>query len=367
MENFSLNDKTQIEIMRHLEDTEKLLSIVSSKLSKKECSSKIYTMPDLGISSNVTRMAGGFFTGMCAIWETNVSFIPIDATVNSCGVICYKLNRNININQLKYAIEYVKKNTKYDFNYDRGNHFVILAYDTKNPDEQYIFLHASAAEFKNNLLYGLYPVKGNWFYDRIETEKLCNGRYLRYIKGDIAKRFFKISKYLDEYNKKRNRDFSLSILDKCDSTGIEVLNVSHYGMPDINSVCIGCQWKDEIYTLLTANKQDIYIIKPKITTNNTINHSGKKLTLSPHGLGVQLLNDNVQIRLENEKVALNNKVFIQDNKVDIGIDAKMRGVGIEQSKLDNMIGQVLLKTPGNILCRLKQIACYNKDGFTVYN
>ena len=54
--NFSLNDYTQREILKHLETTSKLLSKVGTKLSGGKRESMIYTMPDLGIAQNGTRM-----------------------------------------------------------------------------------------------------------------------------------------------------------------------------------------------------------------------------------------------------------------------------------------------------------------------
>lgn len=48
--NFSLNDNTQEEILKHLEITSKLLSKVGTQLSGTQKESMIYAMPDLGIA-----------------------------------------------------------------------------------------------------------------------------------------------------------------------------------------------------------------------------------------------------------------------------------------------------------------------------
>lgn len=369
MKSFVLkNESTQKEILTHLKDTEILLSKVATKLSNRECEANIYAMPDLGIPSNSTRVAGGFFTGMCATWETDIPFIPIDSTVNVCGVICYKLKNKMNAEELRTAIERTKKSTMYNFNYDSGNHFIILSEsDGKGYLEkgQYLILHASAAEYKkDNLFSGLYPVKGNWYYDKIETEYLENGRYLRYIKGETAQRFYEIANMLKGYNKIRNRDIALSILG--DKGEKEILNVSHYGMPDINSVCIGCQWKDEIYTLLTANGKNIYIVKPSNNKKNTIKHNKKKLTLSLHGLGVKLKGDEFKIELKGDSILLNGKKFALGEKINIGSDTLIRASESTPEELDVIVNNVLSEVPGNILGKLSQIACYNKDGFKEY-
>ncbi|MBO4675607.1 MAG: hypothetical protein J5601_05965, partial [Elusimicrobiaceae bacterium] len=90
MVNLTINDKTQESILEHLQKTEDLLSKVASKLSNKNKKANIYAMPDLGIAQNGTRMMGGFYTGACYTWDTDVPFIPVDATVNVCGTAVYK-------------------------------------------------------------------------------------------------------------------------------------------------------------------------------------------------------------------------------------------------------------------------------------
>ncbi len=95
IKNFSLNDNTQKEILKHLEITSKLLSKVGTELSGTQKESIIYTMPDLGIAQNGTRMLGGFYTGACYSWDSDIPFIPVDATVNVCGTTVYRLKHKI--------------------------------------------------------------------------------------------------------------------------------------------------------------------------------------------------------------------------------------------------------------------------------
>lgn len=93
IKNFSLNDNTQKEILKHLEMTSKLLSKVGTELSETQRESMIYTMPDLGIAQNGTRMLGGFYTGVCYFWDSDIPFIPVDTTVNVCGTAVYRLKQ----------------------------------------------------------------------------------------------------------------------------------------------------------------------------------------------------------------------------------------------------------------------------------
>ena len=95
MVNLTLNDETQQSVLEQLSKTEELLSKVASKLSGKAKKAEIFAMPDLGIAQNGTRMMGGFYTGACYTWDSDVPFIPVDATVNVCGTAVYKLNQKI--------------------------------------------------------------------------------------------------------------------------------------------------------------------------------------------------------------------------------------------------------------------------------
>ena len=165
--NFSMNDRTQEEILKHLEVTSKLLSSIGTKLSRTQKESIIYAMPDLGISQNGTRMIGGFFTGACYHWNSDIPFIPVDATVNVCGTTVYRLNQRITIQEFKKRLDKVmgnreiysnyakthlpsqiidsidlEKTDKFYWNYNVGNHFVILAEqneeDAEIPTGQYM-------------------------------------------------------------------------------------------------------------------------------------------------------------------------------------------------------------------------------------
>ena len=117
MINLTINDLTQENILEHLNKTEKLLSKVATKLSNSEKTATIYAMPDLGIAQNGTRMIGGFYTGACYTWNSDIPFIPVDATVNVCGTAVYKLNKNITNEEFIERLNNVmnNRNTYLDF------------------------------------------------------------------------------------------------------------------------------------------------------------------------------------------------------------------------------------------------------------
>ncbi len=396
MINLTIDDSTQKNIIEHLKETEKLLSQVSSKLSNHSKKSNIYAMPDLGIAQNEMRMLGGFFTGACYTWDSDIPFIPIDATVNVCGTTVYKLNKEITNKEFIERLNYVMNNrenyltfletylptevlnsididdaSKFFWNYHKGNHFVILAESNGEyglAKGQYMIVHASAIEFKkDNLKYGLYPVEGNWFYHNIEIEYDAEGkRYIRYISGEQAKRFYDIATYLKEFNQKRNRYFCQSILG--DLAEGELINISHYGMPTINSVCIGSQWEQEDYTLLTAPGNDVFLVHPEINleNQNSIIMGGKNITLTPHGCGVRMENSFDKIEYFADEIKIGNNTYRCGKSVNIGLDVSVRTQGMTQDELDNHIENILSKCPGKVYGRLRQRYARTKYGDTIY-
>ena len=389
--NFSLTDNTQKEILKHLKTTSKLLSKVGTKLSETQKESMIYAMPDLGIAQNGTRMLGGFYTGACYSWNSDVPFVPVDTTVNVCGTTVYKLNQNITVQEFQKRLDNVMQNRdtylkytsthlpsqildsidleradKFYWNYNVGNHFAILAEQNDDNSEltkgQYMIVHASAIELKKEKLkYGLYPVEGNWYYDDIKTIYDDNeNRYLRYIYGKQAVQFAELASMLQKINKDRNRYFCKTVLGEL--AGEEVINLSHYGMPTNNAVCIGCQWEQEDFTLLTAPGNDIFLVHPNVTAPNTIDLNNKKITLTPHGCGVMLKNSSDTIKYLNDGILIGNKHFKKGESINIGNDVSVRTNNMDSKHVKQHIETVLDRCPGTIYGQMHQLFARTKYG-----
>ena len=389
--NFSLNDNTQKEILNHLEITSKLLSKVGTELSGTQKESMIYAMPDLGIAQNGTRMLGGFYTGSCYSWDSDVPFIPVDATVNVCGTVVYRLKQKITPQEFQRRLDGVMKNReiylkyatthlpsqildsidleredKFYWNYNVGNHFAILAEqngeNSELPEGQYMIVHASAIELKkDNLKYGLYPVEGNWYYDDIQTiydDK--ENRYLRYIYGEKAVKFCQLAQLLQTINKDRNRYFCNAVLGEL--AGEEVINLSHYGMPTKNAICIGCQWEQDNFTLLTAPGNDIYLVHPDLSSKNTIKLKDKQITLTPHGCGVMLKNSSDTIEYLADGILIGNKHFKNGESINIGNDVLVRTNGMYSEQVKQHIEKVLDTCPGTIYGQIHQLFARTKYG-----
>lgn len=356
MKNLTLNDATQRELFSHLQVTEELLAKVATKLSGHSKSATITAMPDLGIAHNVTRMMGGFFTGACYTWDSDVPFIPVDATVNVCGTAVFRLKKEISIDNFLSKVNYVLVDrSHYTWNYTNGNHFISLAKSNGEYGFEagyYMIVHASANEYKNGEQ-GLYPNDGVWYEKYIQTEYHENSaRYLRYIAGEPALRFYDIAKMLIQLNTERNRHFVESVLGN-EFLGEEVLSIQHYGMPDNHTVCIGTHWEPTMYTLLTAPGKPIYLVNPNKST----------FTGSPHGFG--LLLNNPTVKFYPNSITIGSKSFKLGESIDIGSDAINR-CSSENDNIDEHVSQVLNVCPGNIVGKLHQIVSISKDGTKIW-
>lgn len=356
--NLTLNDRTQEIVLRNLEVTEWLLSKVATNLSTTQKTCDIYAMSDLGIAHNVTRMRGGFFTGATYKWEqSDVPFIPVDATINVCGTALYKISSDINITEFKERCEKALADTsKYDWNFTNGNHFISLCH-LENDENRigmkngyYMLVHASACEYKEQL----YPVIGNWYYNSILTERLGEYRYLRFITGKTAERFYQMAEMLESFNRKRNYFFCKQVL--AGKMGTEILNVSHYGMPTIHEVLIGVQKTEGLATLLTSPGKSIYIVKKKEKSKNHY---------IPHGFGLELPENSDFTYCENG-IQIGKKKF-SSGSITIGEDAINRhGFPEKDNELRNYVRKIAQINELEICAELKQICSFSANGFKVW-
>lgn len=351
MKNFTLNDPTQQELLTHLQVTEKLLAKVATKLYGCEKTASITAMSDLGIAHNVTRMRGGFFTGACYSWDSDVPFIPVDTTVNVCGTAVFRLSKEISTDDFLSRVNHIleKKDSRYTWNYTNGNHFISLVKSNGEYGLEtgyYMVVHASANEYKKDL----YPNSGVWYEKDIKIEYDDNSaRYLRYITGDSAIRFYNIAKNLIHFNIERNRYFIESVLGS-EFLEKEIVSIQHYGMPNDHTVCIGAHWEPTMYTLLTAPGKPIYLVKPDAST----------FVGSPHGFGLSLANP--KVTFNSNSITIGEKVF-ESGSIEIGTDAINRCCSTE---VDKHVSQVLNIFPGNIIGKLYQIASVSKDGTKIW-
>ena len=359
MLNLSLNDATQRQILPHLRITERLLARIVSRLSRKEKSAEIIAMPDLGLPLNVTRICGGFFTGAFYSWETDVPFVPVDATINSCGVSVFRLN-DVFDDQAHFdavvasSIEKKRSDSFYEWNFDSGNHFITYAKKVGQAEEYFAILHASAAEWKKQK-HGLYPTQGNWYWRDIHVENGENGRYLRYIDGKIAEQFIDHAQKLDRTNRQRLTYFAEQVFgDNIE----EVMHQPHYGMPTRQSVAIGCQWQPHPYLWLTAPDCPLFLISPEIEGQNRFCHDAQDLVLTPHGLGLQL-HSNAVFHLDSDGITVNDQKFTTGMTLAHFPLLQIRASDSVQ-EISMALQSVLQQCPGQVTGVLQPIHSYHK-------
>lgn len=364
MKDLTLGDNTQIQLAQHLEITEQLLAKAVSMISGSEQTAQIYLMPDLGLPLNIGRIHGGFYTGALYTWTSTIPFVPIDTTVNSCGVSVFRVTKGYKskdeFNQrIKFAINKTK-DTSYKWNFASGNHFINYC-ETEGSDNirpgKYMVLHSSASEFKNQYN-GLYPTQGNWYSDKIKVIRF-NSRYLRFIEGKTAEQFIKLARMLTEFNQIRHRFFADLLADRS-NLDEEIVNVQHYGMPSDNSVAIGCQWfcAPDIYLLLTAPERPMYFVKVKRGGENVVNLDGQEYLLSPHGLGVRSSRE-LNIKYGENSLTINNKEYSLMERLAWGDPVEVRTFDVT-NQTPELVSRVLEKCPGDIIGNLNPVYTYDR-------
>jgi len=370
MINLTLDDRIQNEIKNHILLTEKLLSKAASKASGSNKEASILLLPDLGIPRGARRINGGFFVGAFYLWDTSKPIVPVDATVNCCGVSLFRLKHPIEsrkdfIKKISSAKENVIK-TSYLWNFNTSNHFISYGEITKSnfiKSGYYVILHSSACEFKNQYN-GLYPVNGNWYYNSIKSVRTnAASRKLRYIDGRKAEHFIKTAHMLETYNQIRHQRFAEIIFGK-NNIEEEVLYCQHYGMPTSNSIAIGCHWlyEESIYLLLTNKDSPVYIILAKKGFDNTVTIENKDIILVPHGLGnISLIGE--KIHYGSNSIAIGNKSIKIDGHFEFGKDIAVRKFTKSQCSNSEAVTleKILSKCPGKVLGKMLQKYNYNQN------
>jgi len=350
-------DNTQKSILPHLQITEQLVVSALEKETGKKCNVEITAMPDLGLANNSIRMRGGFFTGMFMEWNADVPFVPVDATVNSCGVSVFLLREKIPFQEFKSRIDSAKKQMGqlgYNWNFERGNHFISLC---RNDLDQYsIVLHASADEYKKSVPgRSLYPIPNAWYCDDIKVIATENSdRYLRYLVGDSANSFTSIAIELEKINEERMNAAAMMIAE--DIIKEEVCYIPHYGMPTESSIAIGCSWKPDKSVLLSVPGKDVFIIE------NVDNGSNRWLT--PHGFGAEIVSPNITYK--NGKLYINGIHILHDDDVKLLKGKGIRYVQSDNKQIKDYINRILQEINARIISKLHPIVTINKDGYAVY-
>lgn len=361
-------DSTQSILMDYLSDTEQLMGKLLSK--NFSGTARIKAVSDLGFPHDVIRIAGGFATGSFVDWTTNIPFIPIDTCVNVCSVSFFEIKDDIKHLFNDDYFDSVKRklgNGIYISNFHRGNHFISYLNSVVD-GKKYLLLHSSANEYKENFN-GLYPVEGNWYFDRIKI--FSDGQsYVRYLDGKDAEVFYSIAKGLYEFNEIRHEFIAHVILGDYQED-VSPLHFHHYGMPTNTSIAMGCHLstQDEIFPILTLPGESLYMIKYSRAKDKSLMLSDKQF-LTPHGWGKR--------HISMPKIALNLKdnIFMLDDQsyeIRFGTSLRshpnieLRDFGITSlNRKENFFDYLSKLYEYEIVDEFEQIASWNKAGVKIW-
>ena len=344
-QNLLKNDATQEVLLKYIKETQAQLRNVvkkydSTKIGSNELSGAwIYPSLDLGLPNNVTRLAGGFATGMLVTWRCGTPIIPIDATVNVCSSSVFELPDNYSFDKTKNKfIEKIDKlikraatNGKH-FSFDSGNHFIMLA--KSDIGKKYLVLHSSAKEFKDSYV-GLYPPtnnQDNWFSEKIRKSPspTTPGRYLRYLKGEDAQHFIWLAHQLETVNEQLHKWFAEQIGgENCKiPSNMKKSTFHHYYMPTDTSIAIGTFVEPPGTTvpIFSAPGQPICLFEVSKYGNWTIRLDGEDKCLIPHGWG-QKIDDLKNIEISEDSLLLhtyNNGTISYDTLKDTHINSALK-------------------------------------------
>ena len=372
MHNLTLGDATQTRIGQFLKVTERLLAAAATKASGRHQDAEIWTLPDLGLPNNVTRIYGGFFTGALYQWRSDTPIVPIDTTVNSCAISVFKLmrpfaSRQDFVTRIQRAIERTEEHTSYAWNFDSGNHFVTYGRVSGSKDVldgHYLVLHSSASEYKKQDN-GLYPVPGNWFMHGVKAVQMPDStRFLRYIDGTLAERFYKVASFVEHTNQFRHQFFAEIIADP-QNIESEIFHRPHYGMPASDAVAIGCQWMftPSLFLLLTGPSKPLYFIQTTASERNNVALSSGNAQLYPHGLGKASI-PRLNLSYERDALSVNGTRYPLDGSLEDNKSLMLRDIGDEPDAVPPIVNNILHSCPGNVVGQLQPLYSYSNAGFT---
>lgn len=359
-------DCTYATLLKYTNETQKIATKALQQFDKNAIFRVIDSF-DLGIPYDVDRLAGGFPTGVYVQWECKEPIIPVDTTVNCCTASIFQLGKNDKVDIEKFIenlkqLELTWRESSYVMNFDRGNHFITLCSDDTS-GMMYLVMHSSEKEF-TKCYNGLYPVKGNWYYDDIKVFE-CEKRYFRYIKGKDAVIFGKTARSLNIYNEIRHENIAYSLLHKIGVDWNSVAHYHHYGMDDCNTIKVGCYTVDRGSIFPIFSKPSYYIDLFKVEECLKVTPDNKLVV--PHGWGKKF-NSHFDVKCDytSKKLTLGKYTFdiLKGDTFYKCPNVEYRDY--EENTTNTFYECHKKQLQGEVVKRLKQIACLSASGIRKY-
>lgn len=352
-------DKTGIELTNYIIETQDIANHALAKIDK-EAKIRIIPSIDIGVPYDVDRLAGGFPTGVYVEWECAVPFIPVDTTVNCCSASIFKLSRFFDLDKFYYNLTNLNSTwdkSCYQMNFNRGNHFILLCRDMN--ENFYLIIHSTAKEFTKGYN-GLYPIRGNWYYDKIQVYEE-NNRYFRYIAGNEAELFARTAISLNTYNEIRHENIGYYLCEQCGSI-LSVSHHHHYGMEQPNAIKIGCYttMKNEMIPIFTKPNYPIDLFRVENSLQKT---AGGKFIV-PHGWGKAYKNNlNIKLSFKDRSFTIGSVPFelFTGKSLYTLKDLYIRDY-VDENDFNLFYNVFSDNIKGTILMRLKQEICMTSAG-----
>jgi len=250
--------------------------------------------PDFSITLRKERLALGFPIGGYLNFGS-CSFVPLDLMINTCGVHMIRLGTDFEVNSFRTSLRALKTRMESQkmivddiplrWNFSKRNHFINIYKDEVSGEHYAIFHGASETKLCN------------WDYlnDEFEIEKRqVNGYEVRYLINENAEKYYSIAQKENDFFYKSHK----VILNEIMPLGGEIVfSDFHFGVINKGEFLMGCS-KIPIGTdfpLLTSPFNSVFIATAKEPKESIRNLFGDDYTLVPHGLGMTLNEDIVDI------------------------------------------------------------------------
>ena len=329
----------------------------------------ISTSADLGFPGSIVRLAGGFATGCVVQWECEKPIIPVDtvASVDLSTVIMLDRDPSGMIAETDFDSlrERINKESTYDRNYHRSNHFIVFGRRASDGAPALI-IHSSVGEFDYQLN-GLFPATTNWFADSVRTYNEPDG-YLKLLIGRKAEIFSEVAQSLLSYAQGRHNIVGSLLLDgKAEIS--DIYHKPHFFMPTSSCIVLGCYLcePNEVVPVFSRPGEPIAMFECESGGSNSIVVGGTGLLAVPHGWG-RTIGSPVDARINGGDFIFNGHLFPIDPSATLGShpDVYLRRFDVEPDADGSFFRQIASAVPGRVVDSFDQLVSYSSRGFLAH-
>jgi hypothetical protein len=362
-------DPAQKYLVKHLEATEARFSAALDELGGGSCS--IFAAADLGLPADVQRLAGGFASGCYVEWESQVDVVPIDtaAAIDISTVLLLDRLPDPILDQdlFRRAQQIVDADTSYHWNFNRGNHFIVLGVRSSD-DRPVLVIHSSECEFDYDAT-GLLPKPGNWFWRDVQTFSSAGG-YIRLLVGPRAKRFVSLSNSLVPYSQLRHEMVAEVLLaERANILGC--YHKPHFYMPTATSMALGCYVcaANEEVPVFSRPGDLIDIFRCDIGGQNEIRLAdGSSRYLVLHGWGRTVSRD-ISMAVKDGEFLFNGQRYAiaPGANIEGQPEVELRRFSRSLDGTPSLFDEIRVHTPGRTVDSIRQLASYSAAGFEMHD